>query len=212
MTSPEAPPPLPASARQAGGVPSEDELEDGSIGARRWLPTILVLFVLLGVTAGGYVAAAALSVPAGPPVSVADVLSIQPLSGWERAGTFVDPQGVELTRGNGTLDAFAFPPSVSGRALLARFVNGFLASQAVNGRFSVSPHVERVFLAGSGLAAFRVSYVGVFSRASVPIEGEVTVAASSSGFGVVLNGWAPLVLLEYVIGDIHGMIDRAQVR
>ncbi len=37
---------------------------------RTWLPTLAVLGVILVVVLGGYVTAAALSEPAGPPVSV----------------------------------------------------------------------------------------------------------------------------------------------
>jgi len=56
----------------------------------------------------------------------------------------------------------------------------------------------------------RFSYVGVTSDSSESIEGEVTVVMTSSG-GVVFDGWAPEGLLQYALGDVHTMIDRAVV-
>src|SRR5439155_5607871 len=119
---------------------------------------------------------------------------------WQSAGRFTGDRGVELTRGNGNLDALVVPFVGSSRRLLEEFVSRFLSPRAISGRLSVSPRIDPVELTGSGLTGQRVSYVGVFSGASSPIEGEVTVAVSGTGAGVIFNGWAPQGLLDYVGG------------
>ena len=63
----------------------------------------------------------------------------------------------------------------------------------------------------SGLAGVRIRYIGQFGRAQVSIEGEVTAIVSPAGVGAIFDAWSPEGLLQYVIDDIHRMIDRAEV-
>jgi hypothetical protein len=56
-----------------------------------------------------------------------------------------------------------------------------------------------------GLPAVRLSYSGVFDQSGVPIEGEVTVAVTPSGWGVVFDVWAPQGQLRFVLEDAHAM-------
>ncbi len=174
---------------------------------RRFLPALVVLVVLLGVVFGGYVAAAALSSPAGSPVDVAGLVRIRPLSGWELARRFGDPPGVRLTRGSASLDVAAGAFSGPSAELLEGYVREVIEAQG--DQVSVS-RVETVSLV-SGLEGSQVSYVGVFGRGQTPIEGRLTAVVSASGVGVVFDGWAPNGLLRYAQEDLQTMIERAEV-
>ena len=177
---------------------------------RRWLPLFALLAILVVVAFGGYVTAAALSVPTGPPVDVAGVVRVSPLSGWEVIGRGANPPGVRLTRGSGNLDVFVFGPAGGdATGLLRAFVSRVLEPDAR--QLSVSPRTESVVLR-SGSSGVRVSYVGQFGKGATPIEGEVTAVVSPSGAGVVFDGWSPEGLLDFVLGDIDAMVDSAEVR
>ena len=187
-----------------------DEAPGARREERRWLPLLCVLAVIAVIVLGGYITAGALSEPAGPPVSVPGVVSVRPLSGWEFAGrdTVTDARFFRLTRGNGNLDVLAFTALVGAPTALAqRYVDQVLGAELK--QLSVSNHLQAVHLA-SGRPGVRFSYVGVTSDSSESIEGEVTVVMTSSG-GVVFDGWAPEGLLQYALGDVHTMIDRAVV-
>jgi len=67
-----------------------------------------VLAVMVVVVFGGYVVAGALSEPAGPPVTVAGIVRVSPLSGWEVAERSAAPPSVRFTRGSGNLDVMVF--------------------------------------------------------------------------------------------------------
>jgi hypothetical protein len=173
------------------------------------LPVLVVIAVLAVVVLGGYVVGGALSTPAGPPVEVVAGVRVQPLSGWEVAGRFGEPTpGVRLTRGSGNLDVVAVPFDGSPSDLANGYVTKVLEPEA--DRLSVSRDVETVELA-SGLQAVRFAYVGVFGKAQVPIEGEVTAVVSPSGTGVVFDGWAPQGMLRYAVGDVRTMVEGAAI-
>jgi hypothetical protein len=174
-----------------------------------WLFLAVVLAAVLGVVEfGGYIAAGALSQPAGPPVSVAGVVRVQPLSGWELAGRFGSPPGARLSRGSGNLDFAALPFNGSSLDLVREYVNQVLEPGAE--QLSVSKEAESVRLR-SGLSGVRIRYIGLFGKAQASIEGEVTAIVSPAGVGAIFDAWSPEGLLQYVIDDIHRMIDRAQV-
>lgn len=170
--------------------------------------TLLLAFVLLVVVFGGFVVAAVLSTPAGPPVDVAGVVRVSPLSGWEVASRFVEPPLVRLTRGSGSLDVTARSFEGDAEELARRYVAEVLEPQA--DRLSVSRTFEPVRFA-SGLEGVRVPYVGRFGRSQTPIEGEVTAVVSPSGVGVVFDAWAPEGVLRYAAGDTRTMIERARI-
>jgi len=177
---------------------------------RRVLPVLGVVAVVCAVLFGGYVVAGALSEPAGPPVEVAGVLQIAPLSGWELAQRFSDPSsppGVRLTRGSGNVDAFALPFDGSSSDLVRSYVSQVLEPDASH--LSISS-IEPVTLS-SGLRGSRIAYVGTFGGVQAPIEGQVSAFVSPSGVGVVFDGWAPSGLLRYVLGDIETMVTRAEI-
>ncbi len=191
------------------GFPLRRDEAPGAQGEeRRWLPSLWVLAVIAVVVLGGYITAAALSEPAGPPVGVQGAVSVRPLSGWELAqsDTVDGARFVRLTRGNGNLDILAFTAFVGAPADLAqRYVDQVLGAELK--QLSVSNHLQAVHLS-SGRQGVRFSYVGVTSDSSESIEGEATAFMTSSG-GVVFDGWAPEGLLQYALGDVHTMIDRA---
>lgn len=176
--------------------------------SRGLLPTVVVAAVLLVVVFGGYAVGGALSRPTGPPVEIAGVVRVQPLSGWEEAGRFTDPAGVRLTRGGANLDVVAVAFDGSAEDLARWYVQRILEPEAE--RLSVSPQAEHVRLA-SGLEGARVAYVGLFGKALVPIEGEVTAVVSPSGTGVVFDAWGAEGVLRYVLEDVRAMIDDVEV-
>ena len=204
----------------ATGTPARPDLSAVALRHEaRWWPTVAVLAVITVVVFGGYVVAAALSAPAGPPVGFAGVISIRPLSGWEVAGEGQVPLAVggselvapfvRLTRGNGTLDMTL----VEGRGLdagqLARlYRDGVLASQL--GQLSVSDRPEPIRL-DSGASGVRFAYVGVRRDTGGSVDGEVTALVTPSGAGVVFDGFGPEGLLEFVRSDVQTMIEGAEV-
>ncbi len=175
---------------------------------RRWIPALAVLGVIAVTVLGGYVVAAALSEPAGPPVAVGGVVGVQPLSGWDVAGTA--PVGglafARLTRGSGNLDVVVVQGFGGDAGALAKeYVDRVLSGQL--SRLSVSSDLRSATLQ-EGLAGQRFTYVGVTDNGS-SVEGEVTLFVSPGGDGAVFDGWAPEGLLTYVDGDIHTMTERA---
>ena len=91
------------------------------------------------------------------------------------------------------------------RSLATEYEDRVLSRQLSH--LSVSSDLSSVRLR-QGLVGERFSYIGVTDTGS-SIEGEVTVAVTNAGNGVVFDGWAPEGLLTFVDGDIHTMIDRA---
>jgi hypothetical protein len=163
--------------------------------------------VIVFVVFGGYVTAAALSEPAGPPVSVGGVVTVQPLTGWQVVNTAAvgGLPALRLTRGVGNLDVVAVVPyGGSARALADDYVDRVLSRQLSH--LSVSGELTSVPLR-DGLVGERFSYIGVTETGS-SVEGEVTAVVTGDN-GVVFDGWAPEGLLTFVDGDIHTMIDRA---
>lgn len=179
---------------------------DPGLRERTVLPVVVVALVIATVVLGGYGLAGVLSAPAGPPVEVAGLVRIAPLSGWEQAGRSTEPPAVRLTRGSGTLDVAVLSSSGTSEDALRRYVELFLEPGAE--RLSVS-EPERARLA-SGLEGSRISFVGLFGDVQAPVEGQVTAVASPSGAGVVFSGWAPSGLLQYALEDIDTMIARAE--
>jgi hypothetical protein len=183
------------------------ELRAPPVRTRRFLPAAIVVGVIVAVLFGGYVFAAALSEPTGPPVDVGGVVRVEPLSGWTVAGRSQDPPGVRLSRGGGTLDVAAFGFTGDADALLRAYLE------------RLEPQTEHLSLGAvggvrlpSGLTGARVHYVGTFGDVQTPIEGELTSVVSPSGVGVVFNGWSAEGLLRFMLDDVGTMIDRAEIR
>jgi hypothetical protein len=177
---------------------------------RRWLPPAAVLVVVLVTTLGGFVAAAALAEPTGPPVSIPGVVSVRPLTGWELAapGSVGDRPFVRVTRGSGTLAAVTWGPSADAEALAVE-VHDELLGESLD-QLSVSDVLVPVTL-DQGLEGRRFTFVGIDAESAAAVEGEVTTVISPDGQGVVFVGLAPEGLLAFVDGDIHTMVRRAIV-
>jgi hypothetical protein len=173
------------------------------------LATLAIVGVILVVVLGGYVAAAALSEPAGPAVEVPGVLSVRPLSGWVFAGRAASNgfEYVGLTRGSGNLVAGATSGVSDAAGLADAYVRLELSAQL--SQLSVS-RPEDIRLV-SGAPGIRFAYVGVVADTGTSIEGEVSVVVTPDGHGVVFDGWAPAGLLSFVRSDIRTMIERAEV-
>jgi hypothetical protein len=177
-------------------------------GRQGLFATGAVVVVLAGVVFGGYVADAALSQPAGPPVTVAGVVRVSPLFGWVVARRFAQPPGVRFTRGVGNLDVLVVPFRGDPTLLAREFVEQILQPEAE--RLQVSRRTQVVQV--SGRTGVRFAYVGVFSGVQSQLEGEVTGVPTGSGAVVVFDAWAPAGLLQYVAGDANTMIEQASLR
>jgi hypothetical protein len=170
-----------------------------------------VVVTILVVVLGGYVVAAALSEPIGPPVGIPGVVGVRPLSGWVVADTTVSFEGapsLQLTRGNGNLIVSVRQPYRGDRETLAEAYRTFLSDQL--NQLSVSSSLEPVRLR-SGQTGVRFAYIGVFADTGTSVEGEVAVFVTPSGHGIVFDGWAPAGLLSFVRSDIRTMVIGAAV-
>jgi hypothetical protein len=163
------------------------------------------------VVLGGYVVAAALSEPVGPPVGIPGVVGVRPLSGWVVADTTVSFEGApsfQLTRGNGNLIVSVREPYRGDPETLADAYRAFLSDRL--SQLSVSSGLEPVRLR-SGQTGIRFAYIGVAADSGTSVEGEVTVLVTPSGHGIVFNGWAPAGLLSFVRSDVRTMVAEAEV-
>jgi hypothetical protein len=178
---------------------------------RRWLPVLAVLGVILVTTLGGFVAAAALAEPAGPPVSIPGIVSVQPLTGWEPAepGSVADRPYVRVTRGSGTLVAVAWGPFDGDAEALAVDVRDEVLDGSLD-QLSVSEVLTPVVL-DQGAEGQRFTFVGIDAESGAAVEGEVTTVISPDGQGVVFVGLAPEGLLAFVDGDLRTMVNAAIV-
>jgi len=179
---------------------------------RTWLPTLVILGIVLFVVFGGYVVAGALSSETGPPLEVGNAVTVSPLTGWEvarRGPVTGGGEFAELTRGTGSLDVFTTSTTLSPEDLLRTYVNEFLKPNAQ--QLSVSEEINQVQL-DNGMSAVRASYVGTFGDRHSQIEGEVTALVTPSGQGVVFDGWGPAGLYPYAQGDVDTMIRAAEVQ
>jgi hypothetical protein len=167
--------------------------------------------VVLVTTLGGFVAAGALSDPAGPAVGLPGVVSVQPLSGWEPAdrGATAGRPSVRLTRGNGTLVVVDWGSFQGDAAALAEEARVELLGASLE-QLSVSDQLTSVPL-DAGMAGRRFTFVGLDGDPGVAVEGEITTVVSDDGRGVVFVGLAPEGLLAFIDGDLHTMIAAATV-
>jgi hypothetical protein len=167
-----------------------------------------VLGVLVVTSLGGFVVSAALSEPAGPPVSIPGEVSVQPLRGWEPtdAGVLSGRPVARLTRGSGTLTLVAWGPVTDDVASLAAEVVDVLLRDQLD-RLSVSEALTPVAI--GGVEGGRFTFVGIDRGTGVAVEGEITAAVTAGGRGVVFVGLAPEGSLAFVDDDLHTMIFAA---
>lgn len=166
--------------------------------------------VVIAVALGGWVTAGALEEPPGRAVDAGAGVRIRPASDWEVAGELgTRVGGVRLTNGVAALDVLAAALQGGPAQLLGIYVSQFLEPDAAQLRTSRAPEPVPM---PEGLTAVRISYVGVFGDRAAPIEGEVTAAVTSSGIGIVLNGWAPEGGLRRSIDDIREMVRTVEVQ
>ena len=185
---------------------------------RRWLPTLLVGATIVVTVLGGFVIAEALPPPAVRPLTLADVLTVRPLPGWEvvrrddasiptDAGD-VTGEFAQLTRGSGALDVLALPGvGAEPSAIAALYADGVLGHQLE--RLSVSQ--ARSVVLRSGLRGVRFGYIGSEPSSGAAIEGTVTAVVAPSGDAAVFDGWAFQGQLELIAEELAAMIDGAEV-
>jgi len=176
-----------------------------------WGPAVAVLVVITIVSLGGYVVAGILASPAGPPVGFPGLVSVQPLSGWEPAAA-VSAGGrpaKRLTRGSGTLAIVDWGPSPGDADALATSVVEELLVPTFS-QLSVSDRLEPILLS-DGTPGVRFSFVGVDAQSGGAVEGEVTTVVDPAGSGIAFVGLVPEGQLSFVDGDLHTMVERAEV-
>lgn len=179
--------------------------------ASRIAPAAVVV-ALLSTVLGGFAVAGLLAEPAGAPVGFDGLVLLRPLTGWTAAGNGGSAgwSFARITRGTGNMDVAVRPGATdaTGFAAAVRYVDEVLRGAVT--RLTVSDEISSVTL-GSGLPAVRFTYTGVVVAARQPIEGEVTVVASISTGPVVFDAWTPEGQLPFALGDVHAMIDTAEV-
>jgi hypothetical protein len=173
-----------------------------------WVGPAAVLASLVAVSFGGFAVSSVLDQPVGSTVGF-DGIAIQPLSGWEEAGSG-EVGGwsyFRVTRGTGNLDVSVQAPIASGDATVAAidYVNEVLRRSL--DRLSISEGLEPVSV--EGRAGVRFAYAGVVADTRQPIEGEVTVVWI--GGGLAFDAWTPEGQLAFALGDVGAMIDSATI-
>ncbi len=178
--------------------------------AARWLPASAVLGVLIVTSFGGFAVSAALSEPAGPPVSIPGEVSVQPLRGWEptEAGVISGRPVVRVTRGSGTLAVVAWGSVAGDPASLAIEVVEVLLRDQLD-QLSVSEELSSV--TAGGLEGQRFTFVGIDRGTGVAVEGEITAVVTPAGRGVVFLALAPEGSLAFVDEDLRAMISMASL-
>lgn len=178
--------------------------------SRPWVPTLVVLGVVLSTTFGGYLTAGALSEPTGAPVSIPGAVSVRPLSGWQPAepGSVAGRPFVRLSRGSATVVAVAWGPvAVAAESFAIEVRDDLLAEQLE--RLTVSETLSPVSFE-QGLEGRRFTFVGIDRASGIAVEGEVTTVLAA-GRGVVFIGSAPEGLLATVDDDVRVMVAEASV-
>jgi hypothetical protein len=173
--------------------------------ARRWLPTLAVLGVIVFVSGGSRAVGDALAGPAGPPVDVGGVAIVHPVTGWE----------VAARTAAGGIDQVLFRRGAAG--LLVGTIQGYgrpveelageYADDALDGRFAQltigDPARDDAGRLGFG-------YVGVTDD-GVAVEGVAIAEVAASGDAVVFDGFAPEGDLAAAVEDVRTMVNTAEV-
>jgi hypothetical protein len=177
---------------------------------RRWLPAAAVLAVILAVTGGASVVAAALERPGDARVGFDGVVEVAPAAGWaEDPGLRADGTGlrrVGLAHGGARLVVSAFAGAgVSPHELAV----GYAAS--LEDRF-VEVRIGRpqVVVVGEASVGVRFPYVGTTAD-RVAVEGVVTATVTRDGTGVVLDAVAPAGSLAGVAADVAEMLASVEI-
>ena len=200
------------------GVPARPDGVRVSRIRRRWLPTLLVAATIVVTVLGGFVVAEALPPPEVRPLTLADVVTVRPLPGWEvvrredasipTAGGDVAGEFAQLTRGSGALDLLALPGLGADPFALAELYTDRVLGHQLE-RLSISEVSPVLF--SSGLRGVRFGYIGSEPSSGAAIEGTVTAVVASSGDAAVFDGWAFQGQLELIAEELAAMIDRAEV-
>jgi hypothetical protein len=179
----------------------------------RWIPSIIVLVVMVAVIVGGYPIAEAVR-PPGPVVEAGRIevggFTLTPPPGWTVVRQFEElapgsqAPGVQIGRGQGAALIVAFPNQPDPAALLERYVQEVLAPQAIDAQVSDVFQVQGQL--GAGVQQF---YLGTFQGVEVPLEGDVTVFAGASGTGLVVDGWSGEGQYGQIQDEVHQMAATA---
>lgn len=199
-------------------VPARPDAPRATAIRRRWLPTLLVAATIVVTVLGGFVVAEALPPPDVGPLTLADVLTVRPLPGWEvvrredaaipTAAGKVTGEFAQLTRGSGALDVLAIPGVDADPPAIAELYADRVLSRQLE-RLSIS-EVRPVVLP-SGLPGVRFGYIGSEPSTGAAIEGVVTVVVTPTGDAAVFDGWAFQGQLELFAEELAAMIDGAEV-
>ena len=183
-----------------------DEAPAQRVRERRWIPTLIVVALVIVVAQGARTVAGVTAGATGPAVTVGSAVTVQPRPGWDLESTSANPPAARFHRGPVLLDVFVYPPGAGPAAVAANYVEQTLRpslAQVTVGEAAPST------LAG-GVPAVRFGYVGI-THDGVPLEG-VVIAASGTSASAVFDAYAPHGELATVAEDVRAMIDGAVVR
>lgn len=184
-----------------------DEAPAQRVRERRWIPTLIVVALVVVVAQGARTVAGVTAGPTLPAVTVGSAVTVQPRPGWDLESASANPPAARFHRGPVLLDVFVYPPTGPGpAAVAASYVEQALRpslAQVTVGEAAATT------LAG-GVPAVRFGYVGI-THDGVPLEG-VVIAASGTSASVVFDAYAPHGELATVADDVRAMIDGAVVR
>jgi hypothetical protein len=168
-----------------------------------------VFAFIIVLALGGFAVARITGLPKEAPVQVGTAVRITPPSGWEVKES--EEGAVWLSRGSANLRVVTGPAPDTSPEDLAKVALDALREDA-RGPLLVSD--PESLTAGGGHPASRVAYQGQFgSEGRVTIvQGEVTAVVAPSGTGVVFDAWSLPEIYPYEEGDVHKMIEEAEIR
>jgi hypothetical protein len=167
------------------------------------LATLVVLLIMVGIVAGGFVAQNAVADEPPKPIAVGLGVSITPPPDWEFGGRSEDVNTILLSQGSGSL-AITVVDGTEVRAALEALRDEWLAGGTVS-----ASDIGEVADVRPGQAGLRFAYSGTFEDVGTPrstaVEGEVT-GVSGTGVTVLFDGWAGLGDYVAVSAEIATMI------
>jgi hypothetical protein len=184
-----------------------DESPAQRVRERRWVPTVIVVALIVVVAQGARTVAEVTAGATGPAVTVGSAVTVQPRPGWDLERISTEPPAARFHRGPVLLDVFVYPPTVDGPAALAA---NYVEASLRPGLARVTVGAAAATTLAGGVPAVRFGYVGI-THDGVPLEG-VVIAATGTGASVVFDAYAPQGELATVADDLRAMFEGAVVR
>ena len=176
-------------------------------GQRKWLPTLGVLVVMVGVIAAGAFASDAVAGLPLPAVEIDGVVAVSPIEGWQFVERADDGRTVYLTRGDGNMLVHAADAGRTAEETLRAAVDQEVAA---SGGLLIAEPMGSATVDG-GRAALRVVVRGSVDGIEYPVEGEFLALSTPSRRAVLFVGLAAAGEYHLVTGDIRRMVAEARL-